>query len=448
MFNLKVYTMKRQRFFEGLGLKVYVTLAICMALLLNVQFLNAQSSTINVKGVVNDAMGPVIGASVVEKGNATNGTITDIDGNFSLKVPSDATLTISFIGYKTVELPVAGKTSFTVTLKEDSEILDEVVVVGFGTQKKVNLTGSVGLATAKEIEARPVANATQALQGLVPGLQITTNTGELDKNMSINIRGNGTIGDGSSGSPLILIDGMEGDINTVNPQDIETITVLKDASATAIYGVKAANGVIVITTKKGVVGRPVISYNGNLTLNTRPSYKNYHRMNSQERVLFSRQLIESNMNFGRVPKRQPHQVAYEQWTTKQIPQAAFEQKGDTFHRSNTDWLNLLFRSDVTHTHALNVSGGTEAVKYYVSEGYSNIEGAARGSDSEKFSALAKVDVEYNEYLGFTAKIDYATTSNTGYSSVVNPFDYAYSTTRTMPAYNEDGSYYMISIIIK
>ena len=106
----------------------------------------------------------------------TNGVITDIDGNFSLKVPSDATLTISFIGYKTVELPVAGKTSFTVTLKEDSEMLDEVVVVGFGTQKKVNLTGSVGLATAKEIEARPVANATQALQGLVPGLQITTNT--------------------------------------------------------------------------------------------------------------------------------------------------------------------------------------------------------------------------------------------------------------------------------
>lgn len=229
-----VFLRKRQRFFEGLGLKVYVTLAICMALLLNVQFLNAQSSTINVKGVVNDAMGPVIGASVVEKGNATNGTITDIDGNFSLKVPSDATLTISFIGYKTVELPVAGKTSFTVTLKEDSEMLDEVVVVGFGTQKKVNLTGSVGLATAKEIEARPVANATQALQGLVPGLQITTNTGELDKNMSINIRGNGTIGDGSSGSPLILIDGMEGDINTVNPQDIENISVLKDAAASSI----------------------------------------------------------------------------------------------------------------------------------------------------------------------------------------------------------------------
>ena len=149
MFNLKVYTMKRQRFFEGLGLKVYVTLAICMALLLNVQFLNAQSSTINVKGVVNDAMGPVIGASVVEKGNATNGTITDIDGNFSLKVPSDATLTISFIGYISVEMPVDVKTSFTVSVKEDSDIVFDFLLVGFGTQKKVNLTGSVGLATAK-----------------------------------------------------------------------------------------------------------------------------------------------------------------------------------------------------------------------------------------------------------------------------------------------------------
>lgn len=134
-------------------------------------------------------------------------------------------------------------------------MLDEVVVVGFGTQKKVNLTGSVGLATAKEIEARPVANATQALQGLVPGLQITTNTGELDKNMSINIRGNGTIGDGSSGSPLILIDGMEGDINTVNPQDIENISVLKDAAASSIYGSRAPFGVILVTTKERQIGQ-------------------------------------------------------------------------------------------------------------------------------------------------------------------------------------------------
>ena len=136
------------------------------------------------------------------------------------------------------------------TLKEDTQTLDEVVVVGFGTQKKVNLTGAVGIATAKEIESRPVTSATQALQGLVPGLKISTNSGMLEKNMDISVRGTGTIGDGSSGSPLILVDGMQGDLNTINPQDIENISVLKDAAASSIYGSRAPFGFILVTTKK------------------------------------------------------------------------------------------------------------------------------------------------------------------------------------------------------
>ncbi|MFR9260809.1 MAG: carboxypeptidase-like regulatory domain-containing protein [Bacteroides cellulosilyticus] len=164
--------MKKQRFFEELRLKVCVTLAVCMALLLNAPFLGAQNSTIKVKGVVNDAMGPVIGASIVEKGNTGNGTITDIDGNFSLNVSSNSTLIVSFVGYKAQEIPVAGKTFFTIDLKEDNEMLEEVVVVGFATQKKVNLTGSVGTATAKDIEARPVANAVQALRESFRGLTL------------------------------------------------------------------------------------------------------------------------------------------------------------------------------------------------------------------------------------------------------------------------------------
>ncbi len=151
-------------------------------------------------------------------------------------------------------------------MKEDTEILNEVVVVGFGTQKKVNLTGSVGVAEAKELESRPVMNATQALQGLIPGLQISTNTGEMDKNMSINIRGTGTIGDGSSGSPLVLIDGMEGDLNSVNPQDIENISVLKDAAAASIYGSRAPFGVILITTKEGKTGKMSINYNNSFRI--------------------------------------------------------------------------------------------------------------------------------------------------------------------------------------
>lgn len=179
-----------------------------------------------VTGIVKDANGePVIGANVTVKGQSI-GTITDIDGRFVLDAPKEAVLQITYIGYVSQEVKVFGKKELNVVLKEDTETLDEVVVVGFGTQKKVNLTGAVGLATAKELESRPVTSATQALQGLVPGLQISTSTGELDKTADISIRGTGTIGEGSSGAPLILIDGMEGDLNTVNPQDIENISVL------------------------------------------------------------------------------------------------------------------------------------------------------------------------------------------------------------------------------
>ena len=200
-----------------------------------------QQGQIKATGIVKDANGePIIGANVIVKGQST-GTITDIDGRFVLDTPKDAVLQITYIGYVSQEVKVSGKKELNVVLKEDTETLDEVVVVGFGTQKKVNLTGAVGLATAKELESRPVTSATQDLQGLVPGLQISTSTGELDKTADISIRGTGTIGEGSSGAPLILIDGMEGDLNTVNPQDIENISVLKEAAASSSYGSRAPN---------------------------------------------------------------------------------------------------------------------------------------------------------------------------------------------------------------
>lgn len=218
-----------------------------------------------VTGTVKDANGePIIGATVVEKGT-TNGTVTDFDGNYTLELSESGTLAVSYIGYKSQEFAASQikQGTLAVTLKEDTEVMDEIVVVGFGTQKKVNLTGSVGIATAKEIESRPVTSATQALQGLVPGLQISTNTGEMNQNMSVSIRGQGTIGDGSSGSPLILIDGMEGDLNTINPQDIENISVLKDAAASSIYGSRAPFGVILVTTKTGKEGKVSVNYNNN-----------------------------------------------------------------------------------------------------------------------------------------------------------------------------------------
>lgn len=233
----------------------------------NVSEVKTVQQQTQVVGVVNDAMGPVIGASVLEKGT-TNGTITDFDGRFSLNVQPGATLVISYIGYKTQEVKVVAGKEINVVLVEDTETLDEVVVVGFGTQKKVNLTGSVGTVDSKALESRPVTNATQALQGLVPGLQISQNSGSLESTPSINIRGVGTIGEGSSGSPLVLIDGMEGDLNTVNPQDIENVSVLKDAAASSIYGSRAPFGVILVTTKSGKAGKTQINYNNSFRWNS------------------------------------------------------------------------------------------------------------------------------------------------------------------------------------
>ena len=188
-----------------------------------------------VKGQVLDPSGePVIGATVKVKGSKT-GTVTDIDGNFSLSAAPGAMVEVSYIGYKTMTVK-AGNGPLNVTLEDDNQALSEVVVVGFGTQKKVNLTGAVSVIDSKEIASRPVANATQALQGLVPGLQISSSSGSMDATPNVNVRGTTTIGEGSKGTPLILIDGSEGDLNTINPQDIESVSVLKDAAASSIYG--------------------------------------------------------------------------------------------------------------------------------------------------------------------------------------------------------------------
>lgn len=222
-----------------------------------------QQNKVKVSGTVIDATGlPVIGASVVEKGSSNNGTITDLDGNFTLSVASGAVLEISFIGFQSQEIQTTPGQHVSVTLKEDSEMLEEVVVVGFGTQKKVNLTGSVSVVTSEEIAQRPVTNVTQALQGVVPGLQISQTNGSLENTPSINVRGTTTIGQGTSGDPLVLIDGMEGDLNTINPQDIASISVLKDAAASSIYGSRAPFGVILITTKSGTTeGKTSVNYN-------------------------------------------------------------------------------------------------------------------------------------------------------------------------------------------
>lgn len=386
-----------------------------MALLLNAPFLGAQNSTIKVKGVVNDAMGPVIGASIVEKGNTGNGTITDIDGNFSLNVSSNSTLIVSFVGYKAQEIPVAGKTFFTIDLKEDNEMLEEVVVVGFATQKKVNLTGSVGTATAKDIEARPVANAVQALQGVIPGLNISNsgNGGELNATKSIDVRGTGTVGKDasgnafSSGSPLILIDGMEGDLNSINPQDIESISVLKDAAASSIYGSRAPFGVVLVTTKSGKSGRAQINYNMNMRYST--PIKMPDMANSYEFVnLFDD--AEYNGSGKHLYTDEYRQFVYDFMTGKSDDYIWGNGSGGKWNydysANNVNWLKEYYRNTApSQEHNVSVSGGSDKMTYYLSANYMTQEGFMRygTEDYDRYTITAKISAQLTKAL----KVDYS-----------------------------------------
>ena len=225
----------------------------------------------NISGFVKDSEGePLIGVSVVvKKGDIQKGgTITNINGFYQIKATPDASLEFSCIGYKTQKTAVNGKEKINITLEADNQLLDEVVVVGFATQKKVNLTGSVSTVGSKELTSMPVRNTVLALQGQVPGLTIKQQSGQLyGKNPNMQLRGLTTIGQGSNGDMLVLIDGMEGDPYSINPQDIENISVLKDAAASSIYGSRAPFGVILITTKKGKAGKTSINYNNNFRFN-------------------------------------------------------------------------------------------------------------------------------------------------------------------------------------
>lgn len=203
---------------------------------------------------------PIIGASIVEKGNTTNGTITNFDGNFSLKVPANATVVISYIGMKTQEIVIKGKSKIDVTLSDDAKALDEVVVIGYGTAKRKDITGSVATVNAEALTVVPVASATEALTGKMAGVQITTTEGSPDAEMKIRVRGGGSItGDNT---PLFIVDGFPVEsISDIPASDIEDMTVLKDASSTAIYGSRGANGVILVTTKSGKEGKISVNYN-------------------------------------------------------------------------------------------------------------------------------------------------------------------------------------------
>ncbi|PXV59284.1 TonB-linked SusC/RagA family outer membrane protein [Dysgonomonas alginatilytica] len=373
-------------------------------------FLEAFAQSTSIKGIVVDASShePLIGVAIVQKG-MTNGTISDIDGNFTLEAPLGSILVASYIGYQKQEVKAAA--NMRITLSEDTQALNEVVVVGFGVQKKVNLTGAVGTASSKDFESRPVSSATLALQGVVPGLNISNSGkgGELNGKKAINIRGSGTIGDFSSGEPLILIDGMEGDINTINPQDIDNISVLKDAAAASIYGSRAPFGVILITTKKGKAGRAVINYNNSFRFNT--PIKLPKMMSSWEYVNFYDDAMynKNNTHYYTEEYKQKVRDYYEgKLAPNDVAKAQGNGKWDyDFTWGNVDWLQEYFREWApSQEHNASVSGGADKMTYYLSANYLDQSGFMRyGTDNYKrYNLTAKISSQLTKYV----QLDYMT----------------------------------------
>ena len=375
-------------------------------------------------GVVKDALGEtVIGASVVVKGT-TNGTITDFDGNFSLSgVKKGDIIQISFVGYQTQEIAWNG-TPLSVVMKDDTQALEEVVVVAFGTQKKVNVTGAVTSVGAKEIAARPVSSTVEALQGVVPGMNISTSSdgGSLKGSKNFNIRGTGTIGSGSSVSPLVLIDGMEGDINALNPQDIENISILKDAAASSIYGSRAPGGVILVTTKKGKEGKATVNYNNNFRINTPLNMP--HMANSYDFALAINDQVTGGGQTPMYSATKLQQILdYQQGKSTQYmwPRGgrwnAFDDpnREDIMPAGNTDWLHEMFGTSFTQEHSLSVSGGTEKVQYYLSANYLDQGGLLKhGEDGkQRYSMTGKINAQLADWL----KVGYSIRFNrTDYTS--------------------------------
>lgn len=399
--------MKKNNFLKLRGIFTMV-----MCLVVSVVF----AQHINVRGTVKDTKGePIIGASIIVKGDATKGAATDIDGKFTISnVPSNATLTVSYVGMKTQEVAVGGRNTISIVLKDDAEVLGEVVVVGYGTQKKVNLTGSVSTVDTKTLEARPVQSVAQALQGAVPGLNlgIGNSGGALNSKLSMNIRGTGTIGSGSNSAPLVLIDGTEGDLYSIAASDIENISVLKDASSSAIYGSRAAFGVILVTTRSGKGGRTNVTYNGNMRFSTATQipempnsydfarYWNDAAANNGEGLPFDAEILEKIKNHvNGTPKPKDKITTVWKGYAANEPWSMYTESWD-----NTDWFAEMYRKNApSQEHNISISGGAQNINYYISGAILNQHGLIRhGKDIfNKYNFSGKVTANVTDWFTIT-----------------------------------------------
>ena len=397
-----------------------------------------------ITGTVSDAMGPVIGASVVVKGTS-NGVATDFDGNFTLNVSQGQTLVISYIGYLTKEVKIGGQAHYDITLEEDKKVLDEVVVVGYGTMKKSDLAGASASMDEKAIKGANITNLDQSFQGRVTGVTSVATSGAPGTASAVRVRGIATINAGAE--PLYVIDGVIfqgngqtgadfglGDalgngtnstispLSTINPADIVSMEILKDASATAIYGAQGANGVVLITTKRGKAGDAKFTYDGSLSINRQ--MKRLDILNLREFASFYNDMAQQ----GEISK----------------PDETYSDL--SILGKGTNWQDAIFQTALQHQHQISAQGGTDAIKYFVSGGFMNQEGTIIGSEFQRFSVRTNLDAQLKKWLKLGLNVSYTQTEDDlkladSDEGIIN---YSLTTPPDIQIYDVDGNYSHVS----
>jgi TonB-linked SusC/RagA family outer membrane protein len=402
-----------------------------------------------VSGIVTDEAGqPLPGVNVIIKGTI-QGTVTNMDGKYTISnIPVGVILQFSFVGMLTQEVKVGNQNNIDITLKADAIGIDEVVAIGYGTQKKVNLTGAVSQISSKTLESRPIANLGQGLQGSVANLIINPNSGAPGRGVTYNIRGTTSI---NGGSPLILVDGVTMDPNLINPQDVKSVSVLKDASSSAIYGARAAFGVILITTKSGLKNqKPMVSFTSNYSINKPTVVPEY--MNSIEYTSWMNEgFKQTNGRAYFDEEYMKHVNDYFNDPVNNLPVFHHSSDASNFYRysGNTDWpKELLNKSYPMQQYTLSVNGGTEKVSYYTSVGYFNQKGISKpGNENyDRYNFMQNLTYSVTDWLALTAKA-----SLNSYNNMMNPQNkwgsfatdnmYVAGDSRPlMPVYHPDGHY--------
>lgn len=417
------------------NLRWLATLLFCLAT-------TSMFAQVNVHGIVNDKTGePLIGATVMEKGAKSNGTATDVDGQFNIKVSSDkATLVVSYVGYTTQEVKLNGRTDITVTLDEDNQVLDELVVVGYGQMKKSDLAGSSVSMGEKALKGSVITNLDQSLQGRAAGVQAVTTSGAPGSSSSIRVRGQATIN--ANAEPLYVIDGVIvqspstsghsigiGDklgngststispLSTINPSDIVSMEILKDASATAIYGAQGANGVVLITTKRGKAGEAKFTYDGMFAVSRQT--KRLDIMDLREYAGYFNDFVAHGM-------------------AKQDPYLA----DPSLLGKGTNWQDAIFRTALQQQHQVAAQGGTDKVRYYVSGSFMDQEGTIIGSDFQRFGLRANLDADLKSWLKLGLSASYSNTDENLKlaDSSEGLINYSLTTNPDIPIYDIDGNY--------